>query len=638
MLLNEPEQPASPRRRIGATAALIVAVFAVLLGRFWVLQIGQMESWRSLSENNRIRLERLPATRGLVLDRHGEPLVDNRPAFDVQVVPEDTTNLAATLARLDEVIDEELPDLKDLEQAARRQARHEPLLVQRDVDWDTVVRLEVLESELPGVRISTGPIRTYTHGTRASHLLGYVGQADPATLDRDRSYRMGDLVGKTGLERSFESWLRGRPGAQQTEVDALGRRLRVISEQPPQPGNNLVLTLDGRLQAFAEQLLEGREGSIVALDTRTGGVLALASAPGFDPNAFARGISSTDWKALIGNTLKPMQNRTVQGQYPPGSTFKIVTAAAALEEGIVNPFTRIHCGGSWRFGNRSYRCWKAGGHGSVDLHDALVGSCDVYFYQVGHRLGIDTIAKYARRFGLGRLPDAGLDHEKPGLVPDSAWKRSRFGEPWYPGETLSVAIGQGALLATPLQMARVIGAIASGGVLRRPRFVDHVEAANGEIVKTFEPEIEADLGFRPTTLLQLREALRDVVESPRGTGRSAHLPTVEVGGKTGTVQIFRMGQDRIKTATLPRHLRDHAWFVAFAPVEEPEIAIAVLIEHAGTGGGATAAPIARDLADFWFASTRGRDYQLAGTGGILSDNELALLGLMPTAPAARFEG
>ncbi len=633
MLLNDPEIPESPRRRIFGAAAVVVVLFAAILTRLWVLQIGQMESWRSLSENNRIRLERLPATRGLVLDRRGEPLVENRPAFDVQIVPEDTPDLAATLARLGDIIDGDLPDKAEFARAARRQPRHEPVPVRRDVDWDTVVRLEVLESELPGVRLATGPIRTYTRGSLGSHLLGYVGQVDPGTLERDHSYRMGDLVGKSGLERSFEEWLRGRPGAQQIEVDALGRRLRVISEKAPQPGRNLVLTIDGRLQAFAEQLLEGREGALVALDPRTGGVLALASAPGYDPNAFARGISSSDWKGLTGDVLQPLQNRTVQGQYPPGSTFKVVTAAAALEEGVVTPFTRIFCGGAWRFGNRSYRCWRPGGHGSVDMHDALVGSCDVYFYQVGHRLGIDTLAEYARRFGLGRLPEAGLDHEKAGLVPDTAWKKRRFNERWYPGETLSVAIGQGALLTTPIQMARVIGAIA-GGALYRPHLVDRVESPGGETVDAFAPEIDTDLGLRPTTLHQLREALRDVVESPRGTGRNAHLPSVEVGGKTGTVQVFRMGQNRIKTADLPRHLRDHAWFVAFAPVEDPEIAIAVLIEHAGTGGGATAAPIARDLADFWFASTRGRDYQLAGTGGILSGTELVRAGAITAPPNA----
>ncbi len=609
MRLSSHEAPHELRRTIVLAGLIVVTVFGILGARLYALQVGEADRWSSLSENNRIRLQRIPPTRGLVLDANGDPLVDNRPAYDVVIVPEDTKDLEATLQRTSILLDLPPARIETLKKAARKRPAYEGLTAYRDVDWNAVVALETQQLELPGVNLEVGPLRTYPFGDFASHLLGYVGEVSGSDLEAG-NYRMGDLIGKFGAERAWESYLRGVAGGQQIEVNSLGRRLRVLSRVPETRGNSLVLTIDRRLQQFAEQLLEGKEGAIVALRPNTGEVLAMASRPSFDPNPFARGIRQKEWDALTSAKYDPLSNRALQGQYPPGSTFKIITAAAGLEEGIITPFSRLYCGGSYRFGKRRYRCWKRGGHGSMNLHDALVYSCDVFFYQVGKQLGVDTIAEYSRRFGLGAPTGIALANEKPGLIPTSDWKKRRFNEPWYSGETLSVAIGQGFVLTTPLQMANVIAMVANGGVQYRPQYVGRVEAPHGEIIEQLEPEVLGDAGLRRSTLHQIREALRDVVNGKRGTGKKSKLPNIDVGGKTGTAQVFRMGRKAVKTEHMARHLRDHAWFVAFAPVDEPEIAISIVIEHAGRGGGAAAAPLARDLADFYFALTRGRDYQL----------------------------
>lgn len=592
-------------------AVFALLVFSSIAARLWVLQVGQGENWHSLSESNRIRVSRVAPTRGVIVDRNHEPLIDNRSSFDVVVTPEDARNLDETIRQVSEYLGVDPPTRAQLLSSTRQRPPYEATVIYRDVDFEkVVVPLETHRVEWPGIGLELGPLRTYPRRDLASHLLGYVGEVSPRELESRDGYRMGDLIGKFGAEKAFESVLRGSPGGRQIEVDAMGRRLRVLSEVPETPGSNIVLTLDARLQAFAEQLLEGREGAIAVLDPNSGGVLALASKPTFDPNEFARGIRASEWKRLVADKAKPLNNRAIQGVYPPGSTFKIVTAAAALETGVVTPFTRIFCPGRYHFANRDYRCWRKSGHGSVNLHDAMVHSCDVYFYQVGQRLGVDTIAEYAHRFGLGEPTGIALDHEKGGLVPTSEWKLKRFGEPWFAGETLSVAIGQGYVLATPLQMANVIATVANGGTRFRPRYVERIEAPDGSVVREMEPEVAGSAGLRKTTLVQLRDALRDVVNTKSGTGKKARLPTIEIGGKTGTSQVFRM-KTQMTTRGLARHLRDHAWFVAFAPVDAPEIAIAVLVEHAGTGGGATAAPLARDVADFYFGLTRGRAYEQA---------------------------
>jgi penicillin-binding protein 2 len=605
ILTKRSEMPLEFRRRLAITVGIVVVLFSLTLVRLWNLQIAEGEQYRSLSEHNRIRLRRVRATRGVILDRNGEVVVDNRPSFDLVLVPEDAQDVPRTIATLTRLLGPEAGDLGAIVAAARNRPPFEEIVLLRDLDWERTVKIETHQFELPGVSVQVGPRRTYPFGEMAGHLFGYVGQVNQRELESRAGYHLGDLIGKAGVERQWEDYLRGIDGGQQIEVDALGRKLRVLSEVPETPGHNLVLTLDRELQLAAEHALGEQAGAVVAIDPRNGEVLAMASRPAFDPNVFARGIRHDEWQALTEDERNPLRSRALQGTYPPGSTFKIVMAAAALEEGVVNPFTRLYCSGGLRFGNRTFRCWRRGGHGSVNLHDALVYSCDVFFYQVGQRLGVDTIAEYARRFGLGAVTGIGFEHEGEGIIPDRNWKQARFGEPWYPGETLSVAIGQGYVTATPLQMANLTAALANGGTVLRPRVVQRAETGAGEVVFADQSLPIGDLGLKKSTVRQIREALFGVVNSPRGTGARAKLAGVEVGGKTGTSQVRRLGKNRDITHGIPRQFRDHAWFVAFAPVANPEIAIAVLVEHAGEGGGKVAAPIARTVLARYFGMDDG---------------------------------
>lgn len=589
--------------RLSVVGGVIFITLFFLLLRLWQLQIVEGDTFRSLSENNRLRLKRTPPLRGVIYDRQGRVLVDNRPSFNVVLVPEDTPDVGATLSALSRYVIENVAFTAGSLPRDPRRPAYEGVVIARDVAWSTLAAVEAHQFDIPGVSIEVSTKRYYPAGALAAHLLGYVGEISPRELDRLPGYRMGDLIGKFGIEKRLEPYLRGKGGGQQIEVDALGRRLRVLGEVEARAGKSLVLSLDLELQQKAEQALEGHEGAIVALDVRTGEVLAMASRPGFDPNLFARGIKAEEWRTLIGDPLRPLNNRAIQGQYSPGSTFKVVMAAAALEKGVVTPATRFFCGGGLPFGGRVFRCWKKGGHGSVDLRQAIAQSCNVYFYQVGQRLGITAIAEYARLFGLGRPTGVDLDHEAPGIIPDPAWKKKLLGAPWYAGETLSVVIGQGYVSATPLQMAVAAAAVANGGTVYRPRLVKRVLDGGGETVLEYQPEVVNEAGVKEQTLRLVREGMVEVVNGPRGTGKKARLPDVLVAGKTGTSQFI--AGTRGKGTALPRQFRDHAWFIAFAPADAPEVAVACLLEHAGQGGGAAAAPVAREVLDAYFNITLG---------------------------------
>jgi penicillin-binding protein 2 len=599
MALTQREVPQALRRRLIVAICMSLLGFLVLLGQLWNLQILQGDEMRASSESNRIRLRRVQATRGTVLDRHDRVLIDSRPSFDAVLVPEDARDLPLTIETLAQLLGQSTAEMHALLAQTSERPPFEELTVRRDLSWDEVVALETHQLDLPGVSLQITPRRSYPLGTELAHLLGYVSEASKRDLANDPRYRMGDLVGKSGLEKQWEQHLRGVSGGQQIEVDAVGRKLQVLREVEEVPGNIVRLTIDLDLQNAAAQALGGNDGVVVALDPNSGDILAYVNHPSFDPNLFARGIRPDEWRALVSDKVKPLNNRAIQGQYPPGSTFKIVVATAALEEGVINPFTRISCSGGVWFGNHYFRCWKKGGHGSMNVHEALVQSCDTFFYQVAQRLGIDTIAKYARAFGLGAPTGIRLEHEQGGTIPDVAWKRKRFKQPWYAGETLSVAIGQGYVTATPLQMANLIATVAVGKRFR-PRYVSDVETPDGEVVHTEETEVTGALPVRDTTLRQVREALRDVVMTDRGTGKRGRVKGIEVAGKTGTSQVVTLGKERVKASKLPRNQRDHAWFVAYAPVEEPQIAVATLVEHADGGGGAVAAPIAQKVMETFF--------------------------------------
>jgi penicillin-binding protein 2 len=596
--------PPELARRIGFAAAVVLLAFAAVVARLVSLQVVQGDEMRSLSEHNRIRLVRVPSARGVVYDRNGELLIDNRPSFDVVYVPEDARNRPDALPTLARYLDEPETAVVERLRAPSKRPPYEGIVIRRDLEWEGVVALESHQLELAGVSLRVGPRRLYPRGPMAAHLLGYVGEVSESELAKNEndSIQRGDLIGKASLERAWDGELRGRPGGQQVEVDALGRRVRVIREVPDVPGDNLVLTIDRDLQEAAERALGDNSGAIVALDPRNGDVLVLASHPAYDPNMFSRGIQRAEWRALVQDPLKPLANRAVQGQYPPGSTFKVVMAVAGLEEGVIRQRSGVVCRGGMSLGGHRFGCWRRSGHGAVDLHRAIVQSCDVFFYQLGQRLGIDAIAVWSRRFGLGAPTGIRLLNEKAGLIPDSQWKLRRFKRPWLAGETMSASIGQGYVTTTPLQMAVVAATMANGGLVYRPHYVKRVLAPDGSLREEIAPELLHDGPiFSPATAAKVRGAMRDVVMSGGGTGSKARIRAVEVAGKTGTAQTVALRGSNRRS----RHSRDHAWFIAFAPVEEPRIALAVLVEHAGGGGGKFAAPIAKQILDRWFTRDLG---------------------------------
>jgi penicillin-binding protein 2 len=594
--INRQDGAPELRRRTTLLFILLVLVFGAIIARLFFLQIIEGERFTFLSENNRVRIKKIAGTRGVVLDRRGQLLVDSRPSFDLLFVAEDTEDPEHTLRQLARYLRRDENELLAIFEENKKRAAFEEVVIGKDVDWPTVVAVEAHQLELPGITLRARPRRSYADGPVAAHVLGYLGEIGPRQLKalKDEGYALGDEVGQYGLERRWEDFLRGQSGGQQVEVDALGRRVRVLHEVADVPGYTVHLTLDRQLQETAFEALKGKEGTIVVLDVNNGDVLAMVSTPAFDPNIFARGIKSDEWQALIKDRLRPLNNRAIQGQYPPGSTFKVIMAIAGLEEGVLQPESRISDPGFYYFGNRAFRDWKKEGHGAVDLHKAIVESCDVYFYQAGQRIGIDRIAKWARAFGLGEKTGAALDDEKSGIVPDSEWKKKRFRQPWFPGETLSVAIGQGYLTVTPLQLANMMVAVANGGTLYRPRLVNRIESLDGTTVREYGPEKIRTIAVKPGTLERVRSGLADVVKGAGGTGGAARSKIVEIAGKTGTAQVVEMKGAYLKSEQLSYFNRDHAWFVSYAPVQNPQIAVVVLVEHGGHGGSA-AAPMAKKV-------------------------------------------
>ncbi|MFC1657241.1 penicillin-binding protein 2, partial [Candidatus Moduliflexota bacterium] len=459
----------------------------------------------------------------------------------------------------------------------------------------------VLESsryEWPGVMIEVEPRRSYPFGPLAAHLLGNVGQISQRELEARHGdgYRIGDYIGKKGIEKLFDGKLKGEDGALRVEVDSLGREIRVLASREPRPGGNVTLTLDLGLQQVTDRVLEGKAGAVVVLDPRSGEVLAASSSPVIDPNKFIQSLSREEWAEVERDGRHPLQNRIVQAQYPPGSVFKIVTALAALEKGVVDEKTTFTCRGAFRFGKRSYGCWKKSGHGEVDLHRALVESCDIFFYQVGIKVGIDAIALYARELGLGKATGFALGGEASGLVPSQNWKKRAKGEPWYPGETLSASIGQGYNLVTPLQMAVLTGVLASDGKLFRPLIVRSVTDVDGNRALTSESGEMRKVEISPRSLHLVKKALHGVVNERHGTGRAAAVEDLDVAGKTGTAQVVRLpkGEGRKDIEDIPMRFRDHAWFISYAPSGKGQVAIAVVVEHGGHGGSASA-PLVKEI-------------------------------------------
>jgi len=590
-------------------AAIIVLTFTVFVVRLFQLQVIEGEDLGNRARRNSVRTVHLEAPRGDILDRFGRELATTRPAFGVQVMPAEIRDRAMEFAALGNLLDQDPAELSTRVGRPVGRGRFQAVRIAKDLPYDSRTRVESHLYALPGVFTDVTPRRYYVGGTLAAHLLGYTGEIQVSQLEKRAyaDYRSGDVIGQAGVEKLFEETLRGRAGGRNVVVDVAGRVDEVLDEVEATPGGTVVLTIDRDLQqaaedAFLPDVIGGQEkrGALVALDPRNGDVLALISRPSFDPNSFAGGIDAATWKQLTENEGRPMQDRALAGQYPPGSTYKVFVAAAGLQEGVIRPDDRVFCPGTFKLGQRTYRCWKRGGHGSVNLHEALVRSCDVYFYQLGLKLGIDRLGFFANGFHLGRPTGIALGHEAPGIVPTQAWKERRFGEPWIKGETVSASIGQGYNLTTPLQLAVAYAAIANGGTVYRPRILLRRDGPDGSIEPGPEPESLGKVPVSPEHLATIARALEGVVQEPGGTGGRARLPGVRVAGKTGTAQVIRLkATEDLEEEEVPFQYRDHGWFAAFAPVEAPEIVVVALSEHGGHGGSA-AGPIARAVLARYF--------------------------------------
>ncbi len=620
--MNEVERQ-EYRGRLNKWAFVIAGAFLVLLARFLLLQFVQYNMWGFIAENNQLRKTRVPAIRGKICDRNHNVLADWRKSFNLTITPADFSD--ESLSKLAAILEMPVEEVKEKIDKNRSWSPFIPVPVAEDISWEKLVRIEEDRLVMPGVGIEVQPVRKYNDNSiLACHLLGHMGEIDRETMkDRNfRDYRMGDNIGHSGLEKSLESTLRGKDGISYRLVDALGREisgghleapmnrmfkdyqekmqeLREMS-RPQKPGSSAVLTLDIRLQKIARRHLDSRVGSVVAMNVKTGEILALLSTPGYDPSFFVGERDPEEWKKLRDNPHNPLFHRAVHGAYPPASVFKLVMAAAAMEENIINAQTAYECTGEFEFANTSFKCWKTYGHGKLELKQAIAQSCDVYFYKLGEKLGIDNISVWARKFGMGSRVNIGLPEEKSGLVPDRQWKRKRYDEIWYPGETISVSIGQGYLQVTPLQAALIGAAIANSGTVMKPQLIHHFEDFQKNKLSRFRPRAMRKNLLDKSTAKVLQRSMELVVEGKRGTARNyVKSDFIRIAGKTGTAEVSKkyQGED---IENIPYKHRDHAWFLAYAPADAPEMVLVVLIEHGGSGSS-TAGPIARQILEDYYS-------------------------------------
>lgn len=591
------------RRRLILSALFILVLLSVLLGRLYVLQIVDYEHFSTLSDNNRVRIKALPPARGLIYDRNGVVMANNLPAYRLEIIKEQVEDLDQTLIDLKQYVDYSDLDLSRYRQAVNRRRSFESIPLRLNLNDDEVARMAVNLYKFEGVEINARLTRNYPQGSHAVHALGYVGRIDVKDLGQvdENNYAGTSHIGKLGLEKFYESELHGTVGVQQVEVNARGRTLRVLSETPPVPGNNLHLTIDSKLQKVAEQAFGDMTGAVVAIDPRNGEVLALVSMPIFDPNLFVNGISYKNYDALRNSRQRPLFNRALSGQYPPGSTTKPFFGLAALEAGTINSQTKVFCPGFYRLPNEEhrYRDWKKTGHGHMDLKGAITQSCDVYFYDLSYRLGIDKMSAFLDKFGFGEKTEIDSTGEASGLLPSREWKRRTQNQPWFPGETLNTGIGQGTFLVTPLQLANSTGALSQNGLRFQPHLVSALEYGySGNKVEIPIKQVAKGNVSKHSNWLQTHEALVSVVHGFRGTANIINRGlTYQIAGKTGTAQVYSIAQDEEYDAeTVIERLRDHALFMSYAPAKNPQIAVAVIVEN-GEHGSSVAAPIARKVLD-----------------------------------------
>ncbi|MEQ8666416.1 MAG: penicillin-binding protein 2 [Rhodospirillales bacterium] len=588
-------------RRMAMLAGGKFVLLSALGARLYYLQVVESDRYKTLADENRINFRLLPPPRGRIIDRNGLVIADNAQNYRVLMVSENTPSVENTLDILSTIMPISDNDRARVIRDMQRNKSFVPVTVRENLAWEQVAQIEVNTPDLPGVLIDVGQSRNYPFGEDFAHVLGYVAPVAEGEATGDPLLELpGFRIGKAGLEKVHDLALRGTGGNSQVEVNAYGRVIRELSRQEGESGSAVQLTIDRELQRYTANRLAGESASVTVLDVHNGEVLSLVSSPSFDPNRFNHGLTGPEWRALVNNPRTPLINKVIQGQYAPGSTFKMVVALAALERGIVTPDTEFFCSGSMTLGNAKFHCWKKHGHGTMNCRSAIMQSCDVYFYEVAKRVGIERIGAMARRLGLGDKLGIDLPGESAGLVPSDAWKRGAIGAPWQKGETVILGIGQGYILTTPLQLAIMAARIANGGKAIQPRLTRAVIGADGAAGPA--PNLEAEsLDIDPKNLALIRQAMSDVVNSPYGTAHRSKLemPDVEMAGKTGTVQVRRISKAErdtgvLKNEDLPWEQRDHALFVAFAPVDKPRYAISVVVEHGGSGSRA-AAPIARDV-------------------------------------------
>lgn len=596
---RDTERLRSLARRSVVLGGLKLGLLGALTGRMYYLQVTESERYHMLAEDNRINMRLIAPKRGQILDRVGLPLAINHQNFRVLLVAEQAGDVDAALAKLSSIVELSDGDVKRVLRDISRRRRFVPVTVKENLTWEQVSRLEVSAPELPGLSIDVGSIRHYPFADSAVHVLGYVGAVTERELTGDPVLALpGFRIGKTGVELHHEDRLRGVAGTSQFEVNAVGRVIRELSKDEGTPGQDIQLTIDINLQEYCHaRLSQEHSASAVVMDVHNGEVFALASSPGYDPNLFTTGISSRDWRTLLNDRFAPLNNKCLAGQYAPGSTFKMLVAIAALEEGVVGPDYTVFCPGHMDLGSHRFHCWKRGGHGHVNVIQAIAESCDVFFYDISRKIGVDRYAAIARRFGLGQEVEIDLPGEQAGLIPTVGWKEATRGEPWHLGETLVCSIGQGYVLATPLQLAVMTARMVNGGKAITPHVTMRIGDPDAPLIEPPAP----DLGIGKRTLDLMRRGMVEVTSGSRGTARRSQIEVAgwEMGGKTGTSQVKRISAAEratgiIKNADRPWRLRDHALFVGFAPIHDPRYAVAVVVEHGG-GGSSVAAPIAKDI-------------------------------------------
>jgi penicillin-binding protein 2 len=606
-MFGEEELVKIHKERATLLSYIITAAFGLVLARLWYLQVYKGETLHNYSIQNRLRKEVVWAPRGLIYSRDDQLLVDNVPRFDAILTPQFLMDNEVTLHKLAKIMKIDVSVITNILKKNSNQAKYRPIIVKKNITFDELAQIETQNADLPGISVDTFISREYRDKEIGAHLLGYISEISqiqlPKLRERDhQDYRLGDFIGQFGIEEQLDKYLRGENGHEFVEVDARGRRKRYINtdnlfkgieDEKPLSGMNVKLTIDRDMQIAAYNALEGKVGGIIALDIETGQVLTMVSRPSFDPSQFSRGLTPEYWRSLVGNKEHPLRDRNIQEHFSPGSTFKLLTGIAAFEEGEIDENTEVNCNGSFRLGRKVYHCWKKEGHGPTTLVKAIRESCNVFFQRAANRMDIDDIAKYAKAFGMGARTGISLPREVSGLIPTKEWKKKRYGQEWQAGETLSCAIGQSYVLASTIQMATAYAAIANGGKIYRPYVVKDIYDTEGELVKTFTPELLSKVNIKnPKTLKFIREGLYQVVNNPKGTAFYRRGQGIQMAGKTGTSQVKGASADKVyqKCENMDYESRHHGLFVGFAPADNPKIAAAAIVEH-GCHGSSAATPV-----------------------------------------------